>query len=68
MQAGVVSIDLLMIAGFFKAMELQGRSDWTVWRGGEWGNVFFTGWVAIVRIAFLLGIGTGRNVANTKTA
>ena len=37
-------------------LKLQGWTDIDSWNGGDWFNVLFTVWAALIRAGFFLGI------------
>lgn len=57
LQAGILITDVVMLAAYGRALDAQRRMHWTAWRWEEWGNIAVTGVVAVIRTAFLLGIG-----------
>lgn len=56
-QAATLGVDISLLATLCNLLRLQGRTDASTWHGGDWFNIFFTVWVALIRIAFLLEIG-----------
>lgn len=56
-QAATLGVDLSLLATLYNLLRLQGRAEITTWHGGDWFNLLFTAWVALIRIAFLLEIG-----------
>lgn len=62
-QAGILVVDLAIIASFYVSLEQQGRLELAKWRGQDWGNIGFTGTVAIIRSLFLAGVGVGGTAA-----
>lgn len=57
--AAVLMIDVAMLASTYVSLEHQGRLEFEHWRWQDWGNVAYTGGVAIIRCAFLAGLGVG---------
>lgn len=58
-QASTLLANLGMLSAFARALSLQGRTDLRVWRSEEWTNYAVTAGLAVIRSAFLLGIGMG---------
>lgn len=58
--AGVLLIDVSILASVYVSLERQGRLEMEKWRWQDWGNVLWTGGVAIIRGLFLAGVGAGR--------
>ncbi|CAO2655519.1 Nn.00g043220.m01.CDS01 [Neocucurbitaria sp. VM-36] len=56
-QAATLFVDISLLVTMYFALKLQGRLETDKWRGIEWFNSLFTIWVAVVRIAFLMGVG-----------
>ncbi|KAF2626290.1 hypothetical protein BU25DRAFT_459434 [Macroventuria anomochaeta] len=56
-QAATLGVDISLLATLYNLLRLQGRTDLSTWHGGDWFNMLFTVWVALIRIAFLLEIG-----------
>ncbi|KAJ8110579.1 hypothetical protein OPT61_g6618 [Boeremia exigua] len=56
-QAATLGVDISLLAVLYNLLRLQGRTDVSTWHGGDWFNMLFTVWVALVRVGFLLGIG-----------
>ena len=67
LQAGTLLVDFAMLGGFARAFSVQGRTDWRGWRAEEWTNLGITGGVAVIRTAFLLGIGVGGQGKGKRT-
>jgi hypothetical protein len=59
LQAAVLLVDFFMLVGFARALGMQERTSWTVWRTEEWTNLGVTGAVAVIRTSFLMGLGMG---------
>lgn len=62
-QAATLGVDVSLLATLYNLLRLQGRTDLSAWGGGDWFNMLFTVWVALVRVAFLMGIGGDKGVA-----
>ena len=56
-EANILIQDVAILGGFARALSVQGRTNWTAWRIEEWRNIIILGVVAIIRIAFLTGVG-----------
>ena len=56
-QLSILIVDLAMLGAMSKALYAQGRLSLIEWRWEEWTNMGITGGVALIRVAFLLGIG-----------
>lgn len=59
LQAATLIVDICILAGMMRALSAQGRTDPSTWRAEEWPNMGITAGVAVIRSAFLLGVGTG---------
>ncbi|KZP10763.1 hypothetical protein FIBSPDRAFT_1051146 [Athelia psychrophila] len=59
LQASMLLVDLAMLGGFARALSAQGRTVWRVWRAEEWTNLVIIAGVAVIRTAFVLGVGMG---------
>ncbi|KAL9019148.1 MAG: hypothetical protein Q9185_003579 [Variospora sp. 1 TL-2023] len=57
LQGSQLLVDIGMLAAFTRALESQGRMDWKVLRAEDWGNYLITAGVAVIRSAFLMGVG-----------
>ncbi|KAM5360886.1 hypothetical protein ACJZ2D_013453 [Fusarium nematophilum] len=55
--AGVLLIDLTILASVYVSLEQQGRLGLEAWRWQDWGNLLWTGGVAVIRTLFLAGVG-----------
>lgn len=66
-QAGVLVVDIAMLASLYVSLGQQGRLSLGLMRSGDWGNVAFTSLVSAVRIAFLAGFGVSNNTRAVKT-
>lgn len=58
--AGVLFIDLAILGSVYVSLQRQDRLEVEKWRWQDWGNVLFTGGVAVIRGLFLAGVGAGR--------
>jgi hypothetical protein len=56
-QAATLAVDLSLLGVMYALLVQQGRLDVNAWGGGEWFNIGFTVWVALIRIGYLMGIG-----------
>lgn len=56
-EAGTLLIDLGLLAAVGRSLSAQGRLELGRLRAEDWGNLGITGTVAVVRGAFLLGLG-----------
>ncbi|KAH6639053.1 hypothetical protein C7974DRAFT_373337 [Boeremia exigua] len=59
-QAATLGVDIALLVTLYELLRLQGRTDVSTWHGGEWFNLLFTVWVALIRAGFLLGVGGDR--------
>ena len=55
--AGVLLVDVAILISMYVSLEHQGRLGLENWRWQEWGNLLYTGGVAIIRAFFLAGVG-----------
>lgn len=55
--AGVLLVDLAMLASIYVSLKQQGRLSLGAMRPVDWGNVLFTGLITAIRILFLAGVG-----------
>jgi|SRR5690242_1133260 len=62
-QAAVLGVDISLLATMYNILRLQDRTDVGAWRGGDWFNILFTVWVALIRVAYLLGVGGDNDTA-----
>lgn len=58
-EASIILVDFAMLGGFARALRAEGRTDWSVWRIEEWTNLIILAGVAVIRTAFILGVGMG---------
>lgn len=56
-QTATLGVDISLLATLCNLLRLQGRADMRDWHGGDWFNILFTTWVALIRIAFLTELG-----------
>jgi hypothetical protein len=56
--AGVLGIDLALLACLYVSLVHQGRLSVANMRWQDWGQLVYTGGVAIIRSLFLLGVGS----------
>ncbi|KAH7323264.1 hypothetical protein B0I35DRAFT_427386 [Stachybotrys elegans] len=55
--AGILLVDISMLASLYVSLKQQDRLSLGEIRGGDWGNLFFTSLVTLIRVAFLSGVG-----------
>ena len=65
-QGSTVLVDLFMLGGFGRALSTEGRLDPKVWRAEDWGNIGGYAGILFIRMAFILGIGMGRQVKEKR--
>jgi hypothetical protein len=65
-QAATLGVDISLLATLYNVLRLQSRTDVGAWHGGDWFNMLFTVWVALIRVAFLLEVG-GKTGEKKKT-
>lgn len=71
LNVGTFVLDLFQLASFYRALAAEGRLDTSLWRGEDYGNVVGYTVIALVRAAFIAGIGvdsTGSSAAAIKKA
>lgn len=61
-----VSLDIFMVWGAVRALTVEGRMDWTVWRGDDWRLLVGNAVMALARIACALGVGMGNEGKSKK--
>ena len=66
--AGVLLVDISILVSMYVSLEHQGRLGLENWRWQDWGNLLFTGGVALIRSFFLLGVGVQTGLNDKKTA
>lgn len=59
-QAAVLYVDVALIAIVYTSLKQQGRLSLDQMRPVDWANFLFTGWVALIRVFFLAGVGVGK--------
>lgn len=57
LQGSQLLVDIGMLGAFTRALKSQGRMDLKVLRAEDWGNYLITAGVAVIRSAFLIGVG-----------
>lgn len=62
--AGILVIDIAILASVYASLDQQGRLGNL--RAADWGNILFTGLVAVIRILFLAGFGVGKEETRSK--
>ncbi|KAH8171265.1 hypothetical protein LIA77_08032 [Sarocladium implicatum] len=67
-QAGILMVDFALIASQYVCIKQQGRLHMEGLRHEDWGAFIFTALVAVIRIAFLTGIGAKSPAKTTKRA
>ncbi|KAI4859297.1 hypothetical protein F4820DRAFT_440200 [Hypoxylon rubiginosum] len=55
--AGVLLIDIAMLASIYASLKQQDRLSLETLRGADWGSALFTGLVTVIRMFFLTGVG-----------
>ncbi|KAH6884421.1 hypothetical protein B0T10DRAFT_493174 [Thelonectria olida] len=66
--AGVLMVDLSIVASMFVSLDHQGRLGLATWRWQDWGNLLYTGGVAVIRGLFLANVGVEIESRRKKTA
>lgn len=56
-EVAVLVYDLGLLYSFYRALELQGRLSFGALRFEDWGAIVITAQAAVVRSAFILGVG-----------
>lgn len=56
-QASASLLDILMVFGAVRALTVEGRLDWRVWRGDDWRLVVGNAAMGLARVACAFGIG-----------
>lgn len=67
-QAATLGVDVALLAIVYNVLRLQGRTDIKAWTFGDWHNILLTAWVALIRVAFLAGVGGDENIKNGRKA
>ncbi|KAF4984793.1 hypothetical protein FZEAL_84 [Fusarium zealandicum] len=57
--AGVLLIDVALLASLYVSLDQQGRLELGKWRWQDWGNVVLTAGLVVIRGMFLAGVGVG---------
>ncbi|KAM5545814.1 hypothetical protein V8D89_000852 [Ganoderma adspersum] len=65
LQGSTLVLDVIMTAATARKLVLEGRTDPSVWLGGEWQNLAGNAAIGAVRAAFVLGIGMGGEKGKT---
>lgn len=65
-QGATLAVDISILVSTYDALRRQGRLEMETWRPGDWFNVLFTLWVALIRVAYLAGIGGGKGAAKKR--
>ncbi|PSN73280.1 hypothetical protein BS50DRAFT_616695 [Corynespora cassiicola Philippines] len=60
-QGATLMVDLSLIVVFYVSMVKQNKTDLSKWLPGDWFNLLFTTWVALIRVAFLGGLGVSED-------
>ena len=58
-QGATLMVDIALLATMWVVLKQQSRLEIGALKGGDWFNGGFTIWVAVIRAAFLSGIGVG---------
>lgn len=64
-QAATLGVDISLLITMYLMLAQQGRLETKAWRGGDWSNIGLTVLVAVIRTAYLMGIG-GKGKSLTK--
>jgi hypothetical protein len=56
-QGSILVVDLSLLASLYVCLEHQGRLDPADWRWIDYTNLVYTGYMALLRISFLSGVG-----------
>lgn len=64
--AGVLVVDIAILASVYASLKQQGRLEASSMRSVDWGNILFTGLVAVIRSLFLAGVGVGVGKDDTR--
>lgn len=57
----VLMIDVALLTSLYVSLDHQGRLGLVHWRAQDWFNWIITGFVAVVRVIFLAGVGVSKN-------
>lgn len=66
--AGVLVVDLAMLASLYVSLKQQDRLSFEHMRGADWGNFAFTSLVTCIRLSFLSGLGVSDEEKTDKVA
>ena len=66
LQAAVLVYDLSLLYSNYDALGMQGRLSLEGLRWEDWGGIFISAQAAVVRTAFLLGVGLGKEEKGGK--
>ncbi|TKA83321.1 hypothetical protein B0A55_00631 [Friedmanniomyces simplex] len=66
LQFSLLITDVAICGAMARALSAQGRLDPSSWRLKESGSILITAGVGLLRVAFLLGLGLGRQARNGK--
>ena len=67
LQACILIVDIAVLGGYGRALDAQNRLSWTMWRATEWSSIAVLSVVAMVRVAFLLGVGMQAKKESKRT-
>ncbi|KAF6811538.1 hypothetical protein CSOJ01_05671 [Colletotrichum sojae] len=56
-QAGILAIDLALLAGVYEVFGAQGRLSPWMWQPADWVGIVITVSVTIARVSFIAGLG-----------
>jgi hypothetical protein len=65
-EAGILITDFGLFFSLWKGLEVQNRLGLEILRWEEWGTIAITGFVTIVRILFILGVGLRKSTSAVK--
>ncbi|KAB5511693.1 hypothetical protein GE09DRAFT_639213 [Coniochaeta sp. 2T2.1] len=65
-QGAISIVDVVILVATFQAYVDQGRLNPTTWRSEDWFSVLITGACAVLRIAFVLGVGVTEGKPKTR--
>lgn len=57
----VLMIDIALLTSLYVSLDHQGRLSIVQWRSQDWFNWIITGFVAVVRVIFLAGVGVTKD-------
>lgn len=58
-QGATLVVDVALLGTLWVVLGQQGRREVAGLEGGDWFNGGYTVWVAVIRMAFLSGVGVG---------